>query len=151
MRQGYVRTSTNGDPVLLRIATLSEIIWTRRLYRNHGVPYPTMSWPITVTPWWARWRLKSPASRLFIIQLLVQAQIKVNIKAPRHWPLWGEFTGDRWIPRRKASNAEHVSIWWRHYANLCNGCDVMHVLCVIIPTMPLSLSLYIELPPPCLT
>ena len=24
-----------------------------------------------------------------------------NIKAPRHWPLWGEFTGDRWIPRTK--------------------------------------------------
>ena len=24
-----------------------------------------------------------------------------NIEAPRHWPLWGEFTGDRWIPRRK--------------------------------------------------
>ena len=22
-------------------------------------------------------------------------------KAPRHWPLWGEFTGDRWIPRTK--------------------------------------------------
>ena len=22
-----------------------------------------------------------------------------NIKAPRHWSLWGEFTGDRWIPR----------------------------------------------------
>ena len=36
-------------------------------------------------------------------------------KAPRHWPLWGEFTGDRWIPRIKASNAENVSIWWRHY------------------------------------
>ena len=28
----------------------------------------------------------------------IQAQIKENIKAPRHWPLWGEFTGDRWIP-----------------------------------------------------
>ena len=27
-----------------------------------------------------------------------QAQIKENIKAPRHRPLWGEFTGDRWIP-----------------------------------------------------
>ena len=25
-------------------------------------------------------------------------QIKENIKAPRHWPLCGEFTGDRWIP-----------------------------------------------------
>ena len=24
-----------------------------------------------------------------------------NIKAPRHWPLWGEFTGDRWIPLTK--------------------------------------------------
>ena len=27
-----------------------------------------------------------------------QAQIKDNIKAPRHWPLWGECYGDRWIP-----------------------------------------------------
>ena len=24
-----------------------------------------------------------------------------TIKAPRHWPLCGEFTGDRWIPRTK--------------------------------------------------
>ena len=38
-----------------------------------------------------------------------------NIKAPRHWPLWGEFTGDRWIPRTKASNAENVSNWWCHH------------------------------------
>ena len=28
----------------------------------------------------------------------VQAQTKENIKAPRHWPLCGEFTGYRWIP-----------------------------------------------------
>ena len=48
---------------------------------------------ITLTSWLAWWRLKSPASRLF-----VQAQIKENIKALCHWPLWGEFTGDRWIP-----------------------------------------------------
>ena len=41
--------------------------------------------------------------------------IKVQIKAPRHWPLCGEFTGDRWIPRAKASSAENVSIWWRHH------------------------------------
>ena len=31
----------------------------------------------------------------------VQSQIKENFKAPRHWPLCGEFTGDRWIPRTK--------------------------------------------------
>ena len=30
-----------------------------------------------------------------------QAQIKENIKAPCHWPLWGEFTGDQWIPCKK--------------------------------------------------
>ena len=47
-----------------------------------------------------RWRLKSPASRLFA-QPDIQAQIKENIKAPRYWPLCGEFTGDRWIPHTK--------------------------------------------------
>ena len=49
---------------------------------------------------WARWRLKSPASRLFI-QLLIQAEIKENFKAPRHWSLWREFTSDRWISHTK--------------------------------------------------
>ena len=38
-----------------------------------------------------------------------------NIKAPRHWPLCGEFTGDRWIPAQMASNAASDSIWWRHH------------------------------------
>ena len=40
-----------------------------------------------VTSWWARWRLKSPASRLFA-QPFVQAQTKALL----HWPLWGEST-----------------------------------------------------------
>ena len=55
---------------------------------------------ITLTSQWARWRLKSPASGLFT-QLFIQVHIKENIKAPRHWPLCGEFTGDRWILRTK--------------------------------------------------
>ena len=55
---------------------------------------------ITMTTKRARWRLKLPASRL-LTQVLIQAQIKENIKAPRHWPLCGEFTGGRWIPRTK--------------------------------------------------
>ena len=55
---------------------------------------------ITVMSLWARWRLKSPASRLFT-QPFNQTQIKENIKAPRHWPLGGEFTGHRWILRTK--------------------------------------------------
>ena len=56
--------------------------------------------PIKMTSQWARWRLKSPASRLFT-QPFIQTQIKENIKAPRHWPLCGEFTGHRGIPRIK--------------------------------------------------
>ena len=44
----------------------------------------------------------------------IQAHIKENIKALRHWPLWGEFTVTGEFPVQKASNAENVSIWWRH-------------------------------------
>ena len=36
-----------------------------------------------------------------LVHRLFKAQIKENIKAPRHWPLCGEFTGPRWIPRIK--------------------------------------------------
>ena len=64
---------------------------------------------ITMTSPWARWRLKSPASPLFT-QPFIRAQIKENIKAPRHWHLvTGEFLA------QMASNAENISIWWRHH------------------------------------
>ena len=43
---------------------------------------------------------QSLASILFA-QLLVQVQIKENIKAPRHWPLCRGFTGDWRIPCTK--------------------------------------------------
>ena len=36
-----------------------------------------------------------------LLNLFIQAQLKENIKALRLWPLWGEFTGDWWIPRTK--------------------------------------------------
>ena len=73
--------------------------------RWHGLLKP-FSWvwgpnnvaDITVMSLCAWWRPKSPASRLFT-QPFIQAQIKENMKAPCHWPLCGEFTGDRWIPR----------------------------------------------------
>ena len=34
-----------------------------------------------------------------LLNRLFGRRSKENIKAPRHWPLCGEFTGDRWIPR----------------------------------------------------
>ena len=36
-----------------------------------------------------------------LLNRLFKAQIKQNIKAPRHCTLRGEFTGDRWIPCTK--------------------------------------------------
>ena len=53
---------------------------------------------------WAWWCLKSPASQLFA-QLVVQAQIKENIKALCHWSLWGETSG---FPSQRASNFFHL-------------------------------------------
>ena len=47
-----------------------------------------------------RRRLKSPASQLFA-QTFVEAQNEENLNAQRHWLLWGEPTGDRWIPLTK--------------------------------------------------
>ena len=46
--------------------------------------------------------MASQITRLIIVsQPFIQAQIKENINTVRHWPLLGEFTGDRWIPRTK--------------------------------------------------
>ena len=40
-------------------------------------------------------------SLAIVTQPYIQAQIKENINAPRHYPLLEEFTGDRWIPVQK--------------------------------------------------
>ena len=56
-------------------------------------------------------------SLTIVTQPFIQTQIKENIKAPRHWPLCGEFTGDRWIPRTDGQlrgKCFHLmtSSWW---------------------------------------
>ena len=56
----------------------------------------------------------APASRLYT-RSFVQTQIKENIKAPRRWPLCVEITGTGEFPTQMASDAENVSIWWRHH------------------------------------
>ena len=56
-------------------------------------------------------------SLVVFYSIVYQAQIKENIKAPRHWPLSGEFTGTGEFPAQRASNAENVSIWWRHHVS----------------------------------
>ena len=64
--------------------------------RTHVREAKTQGHSITMTSLWARWRLNSSASRLFT-QPFIQA--KENMIVSRQWPLCGEFTVDRWIPR----------------------------------------------------
>ena len=54
-------------------------------------------------------------SLTIVYPTVIQAQIKENIKAPRHWPLCGEVTGTGEFPAQRVSNTENVSIWWRHH------------------------------------
>ena len=75
-------------------------------------------WKLHTSLQWRHNERGGVSNHPLIAQLLVHAKVKENIKAPRHWPLCGEFTGDRWIPRTKSSNAENASIWWRHHAQL---------------------------------
>ena len=47
----------------------------------------------------------------------IQTHIKEIIKAPRHWPLWYGNPPLTDSPHKRASNAENVSIWWRHHVS----------------------------------
>ena len=69
-----------------------------------------------MTSSWARWSLKSPAFGLFS-QLFVQAEIKEHIKAPVYWLCEGNppVTVTSGFPSQTVSDAENVSIRWRHH------------------------------------
>ena len=77
------------------------------------VAYPIL-FRITVTSLWGYWRFKYPAYPLFA-DLSVQAQVKEISKlcatglCEGNSPVTGEF------PAQRASNAENVSIRWRHH------------------------------------
>ena len=55
--------------------------------------------------------MASQITSLTIVYLVVYPGRDEKIKAPRHWPLWGEFTGHTGeFPAPGARNAENVSI-----------------------------------------
>ena len=62
--------------------------------------------------------IASRISSLNITQSFIQAQIKENIKTPRHWPCAGNSPATGEFPTQMATNAENVSIWWCHYERL---------------------------------
>ena len=87
-----------------------------------------ISYLVIMSTWsWAQWKLLhyndvimgtvvfQITSLTIVYSSFIQAQIKENIKAPRHWLLCGEFTRTGEFPAQMASNMENVSIWWRHH------------------------------------
>ena len=68
---------------------------------------------ITVTSLLGRWRLKSPASRLWPYircRSKKMSKLRVTGLCVGNSPMTGEFPA-----QLSASNAENVSIWWRHH------------------------------------
>ena len=87
-------------------ATFDQVVMRRRRGDN-----------ITATSQWARWHLKSPASRCFLNRLFRRtskktSKLRVTGLCARNSPVTGEFAA------QKASNTGNVSIWWRHPESL---------------------------------
>ena len=65
-----------------------------------------------------------------------------NIKSPRHWPLWVEFTGDRWIPRKNGQlrgKCFHLMMSsWERYINfvISTAPDVSRAPGTVVITYP---------------
>ena len=84
--------------------------WTTRLiWYVRPLDTITLRFESLLTWWYTcslQWRhvtvavSQSPATGLSFTQF-IQADIKGSIKGPHHWPLWGEYTSDRWIPLTK--------------------------------------------------
>ena len=64
---------------------------------SHSIPITLQSWHYNDV---TMGTIASQITSLTIIYSIVYSDaVQRNIKAPRHWPLCGEFSGDRWIPR----------------------------------------------------
>ena len=60
--------------------------------------------------------MASQNTSLTIVYLTVYSgEDQTNIKAPRHWPLWGELPVTGEFPAQRSSDAENGFIWWRHH------------------------------------
>ena len=122
------------EKTLKGIASLHELYKTAANYRlNEETSGFSVWYKIAHGP--------SPASPLFA-QPFIQTQIKENIKAPRHWPLWGIHRGPvnsphKWTVTRKMfpfhdvimgswiNNPVPCPLWdvlAQHYTNLNVSC-----------------------------
>ena len=107
---------SSDKPQKITVSQLTFILTINDIISGFGQCHSRWCNDIIITSWWARWRLKSPASQL-LTQPFIQAQIKENIKA-------SSLVTDE-FPAQRACNAVNVSIWWRHQDLL--PCDVINI------------------------
>ena len=111
---------------------------------------PSTCISIKMTSLWVQWHLKSLASWLFL-QLFIQAQIKENINAPRHWPFCGtpvNFPHKRPVTWKIFTFDDHLmssfaSIWWRHHViwlNTLKSKPLTFCYCIFLTEIFYSLS-----------
>ena len=89
---------------------INAVVHTSPSRVNYGV---YCKYFITMTPKWARWRLKS-LNHLFTRRSKKISKVRVSGLCVGNSPVTGEF------PAQRASNAENVSIWWRHHVGELN-------------------------------
>ena len=68
-----------------------------------------------------QWRVKTQTG-FPVKNALIDTPLQWRHKALHHWPLCGEFTGTGEFPPQMATNAENMSIWWRHHAFMEREC-----------------------------
>ena len=98
---------------------------------------------ITVTSSWARWRLKSPASRLFTQPFIQGADQRKHQSSASLAFVRGIHRGTVWIPYTKPSNVETVSIWWRHHVidqSLNAGFELTNSQCLTKSTVGMTVK-----------
>ena len=106
---------------------------TRAKWVKH-LSYAAMTWIlvsmtlclITVTSWWARWRVNHQPHDCLLNHLFRRwskktSKLRVTGLCEGNSPVTGEF------PAQRASNAETASIWWRHHVMMPPHLYLMHV------------------------
>ena len=136
--------------VSMSCCTNSQIANGRRRYGSHVTSllcvierYPAHLAVKTALQWRHNERdgVSNHQSKDCLLYRLFRRRSKKKIKAPRHWPLWGEFIGDRWIPRTKGqwhgkcfhlmksswasanTNAIRVTSHMSHFGGVSNVCS----------------------------
>ena len=134
--------------VLLKIVILCSCWLDQALYWNkytlrtcivHDIVVPNVCslklalvLTITMTSQWARWRLKSPALRLFRHSSKKASKLHVTGLCEGNSPVTGEFIAQR------ISDAENVSVWWRHHDSkpllLCSFSNYIIIVAGVMTT-----------------